>query len=100
MISPEPLSLRRGEAGMIIVSAAGERFAAHFATMLHSAWPQHPEAEFYLLDCGLEPHTHAHGLCDTPRRQAEHHHNRQHPLGWAANDRCLKCCNLRPAADP
>jgi len=43
---------------MIIVSAAGERFAAHFATMLHSAWPQHPEAEFYLLDCGLEPHTH------------------------------------------
>jgi hypothetical protein len=39
---------------MVIVSAADERFAAHFTALLHSAWARHPEAEFYLLDCGLE----------------------------------------------
>jgi lipopolysaccharide biosynthesis glycosyltransferase len=42
---------------MLIVSAADERFAAHFAAMLHSAWTQHPTAEFYLLDCGIKPGT-------------------------------------------
>jgi lipopolysaccharide biosynthesis glycosyltransferase len=42
---------------MQIVSAADERFAAHFATMLHSAWTQHPDAQFHLLDCGIEPST-------------------------------------------
>jgi lipopolysaccharide biosynthesis glycosyltransferase len=42
---------------MQIVSAADERFAAHFATMLHSAWTQHPTAQFHLLDCGVEPST-------------------------------------------
>src|SRR5436309_2327936 len=42
---------------MIIVSAADERFAAHFAAMLHSAWTRHPTAEFYLLDCGIGPRT-------------------------------------------
>jgi lipopolysaccharide biosynthesis glycosyltransferase len=42
---------------MLIVSAADERFAAHFAAMLHSAWTHHPKAEFYFLDCGLEPRT-------------------------------------------
>src|SRR5436853_26353 len=51
-------SLRRFEGGkMRIVSATDERFAAHFAAMLHSAWTQHPTAEFYLLDCGIEPRT-------------------------------------------
>lgn len=38
---------------MIIVSAADERFAPHFAAMLHSAWTKHPNAEYYLIDCGL-----------------------------------------------
>jgi lipopolysaccharide biosynthesis glycosyltransferase len=42
---------------MIIISAADERFAAHFAAMLHSAWTHHPTAEFYFLDCGLKPGT-------------------------------------------
>ena len=42
---------------MLIVSAADERFAAHFATMLHSVWTQHPNAELCLLDCGIEPGT-------------------------------------------
>src|SRR5215510_5542238 len=42
---------------LTIVSAADERFAAHFAAMLHSAWTHHPTAEFYFLDCGLEPRT-------------------------------------------
>jgi lipopolysaccharide biosynthesis glycosyltransferase len=42
---------------MLIVSAADQRFAAHFAAMLHSAWTHHPTAEFYLLDCGIEPRT-------------------------------------------
>jgi lipopolysaccharide biosynthesis glycosyltransferase len=45
------------DAEMQIVSAADERFAAHFATMLHSAWTQHPRAQFHLLDCGIEPST-------------------------------------------
>jgi lipopolysaccharide biosynthesis glycosyltransferase len=45
------------EPDMLIVSAADERFAAHFAAMLHSAWTHHPTAEFYLLDCGIEPGT-------------------------------------------
>jgi lipopolysaccharide biosynthesis glycosyltransferase len=40
---------------MIIVSAADERYAAHFAAMLHSAWTHNPAAEFFLLDCGIEP---------------------------------------------
>src|SRR5262245_24892855 len=40
-----------------IVSAADERFAAHFATMLHSAWSHHPTANFHLLDCGIAPET-------------------------------------------
>jgi Glycosyl transferase family 8 len=44
---------------MVIVSASDERFAAHFTALLHSAWARHPEAEFYLLDCGLESHTRA-----------------------------------------
>ena len=39
---------------MIIVSAADEKFAPHFATMLHSAWTLHPDAEYYLIDCGLQ----------------------------------------------
>jgi UDP-glucose/galactose:(glucosyl)LPS alpha-1,2-glucosyl/galactosyltransferase len=39
---------------MMIVSAADERFAAHFAAMLHSAWTHHPTAKFYLMDCGIE----------------------------------------------
>jgi lipopolysaccharide biosynthesis glycosyltransferase len=42
---------------MIVVSAADERFAPHFATMLHSAWTHNPLAHFYLLDCGIEPQT-------------------------------------------
>jgi lipopolysaccharide biosynthesis glycosyltransferase len=42
---------------VLIVSSADERFAAHFAAMLHSAWTHHPTAEFYLLDCGIEPRT-------------------------------------------
>jgi lipopolysaccharide biosynthesis glycosyltransferase len=42
---------------LTIVSAADEGFAAHFAAMLHSAWTHHPTAEFYLLDCGIEPQT-------------------------------------------
>jgi len=42
---------------MQIVSAADERFAAHFATMLHSAWTHHPTAQFHLLNCGIEPAT-------------------------------------------
>jgi|SRR5712671_1886111 len=42
---------------MTIVSAADEGFAAHFAAMLHSAWTHHPTAEFYFLDCGIEPQT-------------------------------------------
>src|SRR3954451_14408770 len=42
---------------LIIVSAADERFAAHFAAMLHSTWTHNPAAEFYLLDCGIEPRT-------------------------------------------
>jgi lipopolysaccharide biosynthesis glycosyltransferase len=42
---------------MIIISAADERFAAHFSAMLHSAWTHHPTAEFCLLDCGIEPAT-------------------------------------------
>lgn len=42
---------------MIIVSAADERFVPHFATMLHSAWFHNRMAEFYLLDCGIEPET-------------------------------------------
>jgi lipopolysaccharide biosynthesis glycosyltransferase len=42
---------------MLIVSAADERFAAHFAAMLHSAWTHNPVAEFYILDCGIEPRT-------------------------------------------
>jgi lipopolysaccharide biosynthesis glycosyltransferase len=45
------------ELGLLIVSGADERFAAHFAAMLHSAWTHHPTAEFYLLDCGIEPRT-------------------------------------------
>jgi lipopolysaccharide biosynthesis glycosyltransferase len=42
---------------MIIVSAADECFAAHFAAMLHSAWTHHPTADFHLLDCGIKPET-------------------------------------------
>jgi hypothetical protein len=42
---------------MIIVSAADERFVPHFAAMLHSAWSHHPDARFYLLDCGITPRT-------------------------------------------
>jgi len=42
---------------MLIVSAADERFAAHFAAMLHSAWTHNPTAQFYFMDCGLEPRT-------------------------------------------
>jgi lipopolysaccharide biosynthesis glycosyltransferase len=42
---------------LIIVSAADQRFAAHFAAMLHSAWTHNPATEFYLLDCGIEPWT-------------------------------------------
>ena len=42
---------------MRIVSAADERFAAHFAAMLHSAWTHNPTAEFHLLDCGIERKT-------------------------------------------
>lgn len=42
---------------MIIVSAADERFAPHFASMLHSAWTHNPLAQFYLLDCGLKLQT-------------------------------------------
>ena len=42
---------------MLIVSSADERFAAHFAAMLHSAWTHHPTADFYLLDCGIKPET-------------------------------------------
>jgi lipopolysaccharide biosynthesis glycosyltransferase len=42
---------------MIIISAADERFAAHFSAMLHSAWTHQPTAEFCLLDCGIEPAT-------------------------------------------
>jgi lipopolysaccharide biosynthesis glycosyltransferase len=40
---------------MIIISTADERFVAHFAAMLHSAWTHNPSAEFLLLDCGIEP---------------------------------------------
>jgi lipopolysaccharide biosynthesis glycosyltransferase len=42
---------------MIIVSAADERFVRHFAAMLHSAWTHHPDARFYLLDCGIKSTT-------------------------------------------
>jgi lipopolysaccharide biosynthesis glycosyltransferase len=42
---------------MIIVSAADERYVRHFAAMLHSAWTHHPDARFYLLDCGISPQT-------------------------------------------
>jgi lipopolysaccharide biosynthesis glycosyltransferase len=42
---------------MMIVSAADERFVAHFAAMLHSAWTHHPTAQFYLMDCGIESGT-------------------------------------------
>lgn len=42
---------------MIIVSAADEAFAPHFATMMHSAWTHNPSAQFYLLDCGVTPQT-------------------------------------------
>lgn len=44
---------------MIIVSAADEKFAPHFATMLHSAWTMHPMAEFHFIDCGLNDSTRA-----------------------------------------
>jgi lipopolysaccharide biosynthesis glycosyltransferase len=39
---------------MIIVSAADERFAPHFATMLHSAWTHNPSAHFHLLNVRIE----------------------------------------------
>ncbi len=39
---------------MIVVSASDEAFVPHFATMLHSAWFHNPNAEFFLLDCGIE----------------------------------------------
>ena len=42
---------------MLIVSAADERFAAHFAALMHSAWAHHPGANFHLLDCGIAPET-------------------------------------------
>lgn len=44
---------------MIIVSAADERFAPHFCTMLHSAWTLHPYAEYHLIDCDILPATRA-----------------------------------------
>jgi len=40
---------------MIIVSAADQRFAPHFAALLHSIWMHHPDARVYLLDCGINP---------------------------------------------
>jgi lipopolysaccharide biosynthesis glycosyltransferase len=42
---------------LIIVSAADERYVPHFAALLHSAWSHHPQAEFYLLDCGAKAET-------------------------------------------
>lgn len=45
------------EGAMIIVSAADERFAPHFASMMHSAWRHNPNATFYLLDSGISPAT-------------------------------------------
>jgi lipopolysaccharide biosynthesis glycosyltransferase len=42
---------------MIILSAADEHFAPHFATMLHSAWTHNPSAHFHLLDVGIEQNT-------------------------------------------
>jgi len=53
---------------MIIVSAADERFAPHFATMMHSVWSHDPHAEFHLLDCGLKLPT----LCKLATFAADH----------------------------
>jgi lipopolysaccharide biosynthesis glycosyltransferase len=53
---------------MIIVSAADERFAPHFAAMLHSAWTHNPEAHFYLLDCGMKLQT----LCKLATFASDH----------------------------
>ncbi|RTL54694.1 MAG: glycosyltransferase family 8 protein [Bradyrhizobiaceae bacterium] len=38
-----------------IVSSSDEGYVGNYCALLHSAWLYHPDARFFLLDCGIAP---------------------------------------------